>query len=91
MLVRLVPALSNRPWNHERERSRAGADVMCESFSRSSQTMSVGRFARRRRPRMRWPVPKASMVALLGSVMRLERKRTLAEPGAHERTAAGYD
>ena len=49
--------------------SRWRADSICESFCRSSQTMSVGRLARRRRPRMRWPVPKASMVTPLGRRM----------------------
>jgi len=43
-------------------------------FARSSQTISVGRCWRRRRPRIRWPVPNASMVTPLRRDDRVPRQ-----------------
>lgn len=71
--VRGVPAFISVPWNHVRDRSRAAADCMWLSFCRSSQTMSVGRSARLRRPRIRCPVPKASIPTPLRSTIAPER------------------
>ena len=72
-LVRAVPAFINVPWNQLRECSRCRAERMCPSFCKSSQTISVGRCWRRRRPRIRWPVPKASIVTPLRSTIELSR------------------
>ena len=65
-----VPALSSVPWNQVRAWPRWRTDSMWRSFWRSSQTSSVGRLARARRPRIRWPVPKASMVTPLRMTIR---------------------
>ena len=79
MLRALGAGLEQKALEPGAERSRWRADSMCESFWMSSQTMSVGRLARRRRPRMRWPVPKASMVTPL--VRRIEFARSDAASG----------
>ena len=72
--VRAVPAFKRAPWNQSRECSRCEGERMCPSFCRSSQTISVGRCWRRRRPRIRWPVPKASIVTPLRSTIELPRQ-----------------
>ena len=86
-LVRAVPAFISAPWNQSRECSRCKAERMCPLFCRSSQTISVGRCWRRRRPRIRWPVPRASIATPLRSTIRLSRQ-TSPRPTAAGKSAA---